>query len=203
MRRSAGSCSRGKDGLGLCAVSRLGSVPARFRAENRPKLEAPWRRGERLSVRGTAEPPVSLPETGPSPAPAHGVSRVVLSSGLGRRKRLRRGQPGRRAASPCRVSGPRAAGARVADEWTNVLRSRFLLYTPANPLRETGTHSRAQIFFAFLFISAGKVELHGKLIEVEHSVPKRQRYFFFYLPCLQLLSEKQLEKCLGLCFSSL
>ncbi|XP_061226307.1 insulin-like growth factor 2 mRNA-binding protein 3 isoform X1 [Neopsephotus bourkii] len=30
-------------------------------------------------------------------------------------------------------------------------------------------------YFCLSFISSGKVELHGKLIEVEHSVPKRQR----------------------------
>lgn len=28
----------------------------------------------------------------------------------------------------------------------------------------------------FCFVFLGKVELHGKVLEVEHSVPKRQRY---------------------------
>ena len=31
------------------------------------------------------------------------------------------------------------------------------------------------VFCFFFFFFIGKVELHGKVLEVEHSVPKRQR----------------------------
>lgn len=158
MRRSAGRGSLGKDGLGLRSVSRFGSLPALFRAENRPKLEARRRLG------GRREPPLSLPEMGrpgrlggaePGSRTRRFMGRLELGAGAeeGAPPRAAPAPPrqrfGRRAVSPSRAPGPRSAGALVADEWANVLRSPSLFYTPAKPLRETGTRSRAQIFSPF------------------------------------------------------
>lgn len=36
------------------------------------------------------------------------------------------------------------------------------------------------MIYLFHFIFVGKVELHGKRIEVEHSVPKKQRYLVLH-----------------------
>lgn len=60
------------------------------------------------------------------------------------------------------------------------LRGPFWLSEPlVSPLRPCGSFGPGEPLNTANclppLVSAGKVELHGKLVEVEHSVPKRQR----------------------------
>lgn len=157
MRRSAGRGSRGKDGLGLRSVSRFGSLPARFRAESRPKLEARRRRGGRRSPR--------------SPYPRRGRARSRTRRFTGRLEpgdgaeegappRAASAPPAaaarRRALPPSRAPGPRSAGARVADEWAITCCAPVPRFAPLQTHsgrrgRAGDTHSRAPIFPPFCF----------------------------------------------------
>lgn len=148
MRRLCGALlgAAPSEKMGSGCARRLGSLPARFRARTRPKLEARRRRGGRRSPR--------------SPSPGRGQARLPHTAfrgafGAGAEE----GAPPRAAPAPprqrlgaglCRVPAPPEPGLPVNG--ANVLRSRSLLSTSANPLRETGrrgTHSRAPIFSPF------------------------------------------------------